>query len=64
MKNFPGVVANTRIPNCIWDNTYLCSDSSQYVILSQSLVQIGPDILMKVLEDYIFILYLGILDFV
>ena len=47
MQNVPGVVTNTRIPYCIWDkpnllaNTSLCSDSSQYTILSQSLVQIG-----------------------
>ena len=36
MQTFLGVVANTRIPYCIWDKpnllvtTSLCSDSSQY----------------------------------
>ena len=71
MQNFPGAVTSTRIPNCIWDkpnllaNISLCSDSSQYATLSQSLVQIDRlDILMKVFEDYNFILYLGNLGFV
>ena len=46
LQNVPGAVTSTRIPNCIWDkpnllaNTSFCSDSSQYAILSQSLVQI------------------------
>ena len=47
MQHFPCVVTNTKIPKCLWDklnllaNTSVCSDSSQYAILSQSLVQIG-----------------------
>ena len=47
MQTFPGVVTNTRIPKCIWDkhnvlaNTSLCSDSSQYVILSNHWFQRG-----------------------
>ena len=56
LQNFPGVVTSTRIPNCIWNkpnllaNTSLCSDSSQYTMLSQSLVQIGLIFLEKCLK--------------
>ena len=56
LQNFLGVVTNPRIPNCVLDktnllaNTTLCSDSSQHAIFSQSLVKIGPDILMKVFK--------------
>ena len=66
MLNFSGVAIPLKSPNYIWDkpnlfaNTLLCSDSFQYVIFPQSLVDadffisgIGPDILMKVFEDYI-----------
>ena len=69
LQDFPDVVTNTKSPNCVWDkpnlfvNTSLCSDSFQYAIFPQLLVRIGPDILMKVLEDYILILYLGRLRF-
>ena len=46
LQNFPDVVTNTRIPNCISDNpkllanTSIRSDSSQYATLFWSLVQI------------------------
>ena len=35
-------------------NTSPCSDSSQYAVFSQSLVQISPHILMKVFEKTTF----------
>ena len=60
---------STQTSNCRWEkqnflaNITLCSDSSQYAIFSQSLINagfftfgIGPDILMKVFEDYIIFL--------
>ena len=43
--------------------TSLCSSSSEYAIFSPWLVQIDPDILMKVTEGYSFILYFGSLAF-
>ena len=75
LQKFSGVVTNPRPPNCLWDrpnlfgSTSLCSVSSQYAIFSQSLTnqiighfytsEIIPGILMKVFEDYMYILYLG-----
>ena len=60
LQNFPGILTNTRIPNSIQEkpnllaNTSPCSDSSQYAVFSQSLVQISPHILMKVFEKTTF----------
>ena len=56
LQDSPGVVINIRSHNSS-ANTSLYSDSSQYAKFSQTFIQVGPDILIKMLEDYIFIFY-------
>ena len=71
LQNCPGVVTPPQL-SCIcnksnfFTNALYCLDPSQYVILSQLLLNsdffyfgIGPDFVMKVLRDYIIILIWG-----
>ena len=66
LQNFPEVTTHPRAPNCTWNKpnlfakALLCSDSSQYTVFSQLLINavflnsgIGPDILVNVRKDCI-----------